>query len=384
MALILNPQEQANVTSISTAQSDIVKAANATVTNLQTKKIPEITDKEATNKKVYDYQHSVAAAYDSEIAALNGFVITTPLVEQDIIDRSHFTGRLFDASLVNKDIVRIPEMDGGNTTAVPASDCELNRTNGYLAITNRLTVGLTTTVVLNGVATSSVTPASTQFTTSVVATTLAGKEFVFIGSGLSFIGLCSTVTLSGAVYTVHFTFVSTFTGTIASGAFNGTFHGFTNSERINKVSTGGFQTIMNFYIAQLQAQANAQIGYLNNQVTALGQNSDPALPPTALTNVNSTKTSLSNYLITTDISNTGISTLNGITSGRLSQINARVIAITSARPPFYDKRYFWAVERAGATGTLIQLTLLNQAVTSAQTRASTATAKLATIKAGVL
>ncbi len=83
MGLILNPQEQANVASIKTDQTSIVTSAQATVTNLQTKKIPEVTDKEATNKKVFDYQHGIANSYDSEIAYLNGFVITTPLVEQD-------------------------------------------------------------------------------------------------------------------------------------------------------------------------------------------------------------------------------------------------------------------------------------------------------------
>jgi len=362
-----------------------VSSAQATVTNLQTKKIPATQDKEATNKKVYDYQHAICQAYDLEIGALNGVVVTTPLVEQDIIDRSNFTGRLFDATLVNKDVVRIPEMDGGNTVAVAASDSELNRTNGYAAILSRLTTGLTTSLALNGLATSAVTPSSTHFTTSVVATTLAGKEFVFTGSGLSFIGLCSTVTNVGAVYTVNFTFVSTFTGSIPSGAFNGTFHGFTNTERTNKISTGGFeQTIMNYYIAALQAQVNAQIGYLNSQALAIGLNTDPALPPTALTNINSTHTALSNYLVTTNISDTGIASLNSITAPRLSQINARVTAITSARTPFYNKRYFWSVERAGANGTLIQLALLNQAVTAAQSRSTVATAKLATIKAGVL
>ena len=384
MALVLIPSEQANVQQISTDQTNIVTSANATVTNLQTKKIPDVTDKEATNKKVYDYQHAICSAYDSEIAALNGVVVTTPLVEQDIINRSNFTGRLFDGSLVNKDIVRIPEMDGGNTVAVAASDSELNRSNGYAAILSRLTSGLTTTVALNGTATSAVTPSSTTFTTAVVSTTLANKEFVFIGSGQSFIGLCTSVTNVGAVYTIHFSFVSTFVGTISTGAFNGTFHGFTNTERTNKVSTGLEQTIMNFYIAALQAQVNAQIGYLNSQVAAISQNTDPALPPTALTNINSTHTALSNYLATTLISDAGINSLNSITAPRTGQINSRVTAITAARVPFYNKRYFWAVERAGANGTLIQLALLNQAVTAAQGRATTANAKLATIQAGVL
>ncbi len=73
-----------------------------------------------------------------------------------------------------------------------------------------------------------------------------------------------------------------------------------------------------------------------------------------------------------------------MTSTRISQVNARVSAIGTARTPFYNKRYFWAVERAGANGTLVQLGLLNQAVVGAQARKTAAEAKLVTINAGVL
>jgi hypothetical protein len=386
------PADTANYDAKKQEQIDIIAASDKTISDINNKKIPATQTAEDSNKKFFDKQNTIIISYEAELTALNGVIITSPIVEQDIIDRSNFTGRLWDPAQVEKELIRIPEFDGGGTTTNIDSESTRAASAPYSAILNRLTAGLTTTTAVSGAVQGSITPVSTSFNVAFNASALAGKEFIAWGGGKSFIGLCSTVTDNGVdvpipipptAWVVNFTFISTFTGTLTGGQFTGIWGGFTNTERTNKISTvptaGARQTVLNYYVTQLQNHINAQLGFLNSEKSALQGNIDPALPPTALANVNSAITNYQNYLTTTDISNSGISGLTTLNTNSQTRISARITELTGNRLPFFDKRYFWSVERSGSAGALVQIKQLQKATVAAGNRKVVAQNKLATL-----
>src|SRR6185369_3687184 len=122
------------------------------------------------------------------------------------------------------------------------------------------------------------------------------------------------------------------TGTISAGANLDSFTGFTNAERTTKIASDpDFQPLMNYLVLQLQGRINDRISRLNEQLTPLAANQDPdgvANIATATTNVNTSKNFLTNYLITTDISNTGLASLSTERGTRSGQLTTRLAQIT--------------------------------------------------------
>ena len=217
--------------------------------------------------------------------------------------------------------------------------------------------------------------------TNVGGSNVTGSHFIATGTTPAIWTFGSTVNSStpATLWTANFSFVTAITGTIPSGAhFIGTWTGFTNAERTAKHATQTFyQEIMNGLISNLKTHINAQIGFEQAQKTAIVGNLDPAMAVTALPNINTVINFYTNYVNNPDISDAGFTTLNNQNTARLSQITARVGVINAALPAFYDKRYYWAVQRSGSGGTLGQINRVQTAITTTQTVLSQALAQLA-------
>jgi hypothetical protein len=173
------------------------------------------------------------------------------------------------------------------------------------------------------------------------------------------------------------------TGTIPSGTNLQAFTGFTNTERTNKVASNpSFQPLMNYLVNKLQARINDRISRLNEQLTALAANEDPdgaSAISAATANANTSKNFLTNYLITTDISNTGLASLSSERTTRSNQLTTRLAQILAAytgqTENYYDKRYEAANNRGNTErGTLRALKNAQQAQNTLSGMAASLTA----------
>jgi hypothetical protein len=126
---------------------------------------------------------------------------------------------------------------------------------------------------------------------------------------------------------------------------------------------------MNHLVNKLQARINDRISRLNEQLTALAANEDPdgvSAISAATANANASKNFLTNYLITTDISNTGLASLSSERTTRSGQLTARLAQILAAytgqTENYYNKRYEAANNRGNTErGTLRALKNAQQA-----------------------
>ncbi len=317
------------------------------------------------------YNDKIIGKYDIERKAINGTYVPSPVVEADIIGvgSNPPSGRLVPTPPVY-DIVRIPEFDAGGYTATMTNYEQKHITdqasvenvlvNGYGPGTYPLTLKTTTAL------TPSSTTLSLEDTAVAITGIVAGTVFIVTGTGdLAVVKVVSTSVPVGTPPPYKLDLVIELivppTGTIASGQTLDSFTGFTNTERTAKITTDpDFQPLMNYLITQLQARINDRISRLNEQLPALATNEDAdgaANITTATNNVNISKNFLTNYLITTDISNTGLSSLSteratrsGQLTTRLSQIMA---AYTGQTENYYEQRYQTANNRGNTQrGTL--------------------------------
>jgi hypothetical protein len=139
---------------------------------------------------------------------------------------------------------------------------------------------------------------------------------------------------------------------------------------------------MNYLVNKLQARINDRISRLNEQLTALAANEDPdgvSAISAATANANASKNFLTNYLITTDISNTGLASLSSERTTRSNQLTTRLAQILAAytgqTENYYDKRYEVANNRGNTErGTLRALKNAQQAQSTLSGMAASLTA----------
>lgn len=133
---------------------------------------------------------------------------------------------------------------------------------------------------------------------------------------------------------------------------------FTNTERDTKTTSDpGQQTSFNNLLSLIELQVNNRIARLDEQITALTANEDPDLDASALTDANTSKSFLEAWLVTSDVSDTGLSSLSSERGTRGAEITARkaaiILAYTDQTEDYYEKRYELANVRANTmTGTL--------------------------------
>lgn len=315
------------------------------------------------------YNDAIIGKYDAEKKAINGIFVTTPVVEADIVGvaANPPSGRLVPTPPATS-IVRIPEFDGGNTST--ATDYEQKHITDQAAIENTLQNGYPAASFNPTTETdSALTGASTtlDITDPTAAVGLAPNDIVVV-EGLSTIAVIKILTITPAVgtpppydYTATIQVLVPPTGTIPAGAEFANFTGFTNAERTTKTASDAtYQGFLDYLVTQLQLQINNRLARLGEQLTALNANEDPdgtANITTAKNNVTSNQTFLNNYLLTTDISNTGLTSLSGDRSSRSSYLTTRLAQITAAytgqTENYYDQRYTTADNRGNTQrGTL--------------------------------
>lgn len=319
------------------------------------------------------FNDDIIGQYDAERRALDGTYIASPIVEADILAAAELDGSgRITPSLPAKDIVRIDEFDGSNTTT--DSDNESQHITDQANLEDILANGVSgtsPTVTGTSVTNSALTAASTTLD---MIDTVGPMSFsigdVFVvqdgGSDAAVVEVTGVTDNAGGDppydITLDIIFHVAPTGTISAGAdIESSFGGFTDGERTSKTaSDSNLQPLMDALISSLETELNARIANLATQLTALGLNDDPdgtAEIATATTNATTSDSFIDTYLLTTDVSDTGLASLASERATRSSQISTRIAQIvanyTGQTLNYYDERYNFANNRANSErGTL--------------------------------
>lgn len=367
----LTPQEITQLTKDAAKQQGFADALAAAVP-AKAAEAAALAISDGAFKKFFDYYNNdIIAKYDAERKAINGMYIAAPITEADVVGPATIDGSVRTTpSLPATDVIRIAQFDGGPliqnatyeqqaiTDQIP---WETHLVSGY---TPQPTLNLTTktaSILTSASTTLDLTDASTSFTVAIgdffVVKTPTDAALVKVTSVTTPVGVPPPYLKTLGIQVI----TGPVGASLASGSDTQVFSGFTNAERTAKVTTNAWmQGIMNYLIAGLQAAINARLPHLNTQLAALAANQDPqatANITTATTNANTSKTFLTNYLVTTDISNTGLTSLSterGVRGGqlttRLTQISA---AYTGGAKNYYNERYNLANNRGNTSrGTL--------------------------------
>lgn len=317
------------------------------------------------------YNTAVIGNYDLERKAINGSFVVSPVVESDIIGvaANPPTGRLTPTPPA-QDIVRISEFDAGGYGG-STIDNEIQHIANQLSYETYLQTGVpggAPTVSPSATTVSSLTASSTTLdVTDTLLLTLAVNDVLVVYSG----GDAAVVKITSATppsmpppydYSLGIQVIIPPAGSIGAGAgFSGGFAGFTNGERTAKTATDpNLQPLMNALIAKLQLEINARKANLASEIAALAANDDPYAGTentTASSNASASSSFLTAYLIATDISDTGLTSLSGERSSRSTDLTARVLQILNAytlrTENFYEQRYQTANSRGNTSrGTL--------------------------------
>lgn len=317
------------------------------------------------------YNDDIIGKYDAERKAINGTFVANPVAESDIlgVGSNPPSGRLVPTP-PSTDIVRVAEFDAGGYTST-ATNYEQKHITDQASVENTLVNGYGPgTYPMTLETFTSLTPSSTTLSledaSAAISGIVSGTVFIVLGVGdLAVVKVTSTSVPVGTPPPYKLDLVIELlvppTGTIAAGANLDSFTGFTNLERTAKTASDpDFQPLMDYLIQELEDRINDRISRLNEQLPALAANQDDdgaADIATATSNVNASKTFLTNYLVTTDISDTGISSLSSERATRSGQLTTRLSQILAAyigqTEDYYEQRYQTANNRGNTQrGTL--------------------------------
>jgi hypothetical protein len=378
MPPILTPPEQQVITDLKEDLQKTIDGLNVALNQINNIDIPENDAHDLVNKIFFDFYHyDIINRYEEEIKFLNGVYLPSPLIDQDLLDRSKQKGRLYDPFRTIPDVVRIPEFDGGNISN--AVENEVYSLSQYDFWRDRF---------LNGLLTSATFNESTEAAISAGATTLTinsgvqvgsdwdnisiGDEFIVTDGNDSFVGKVVGLTnpipefippmpdppIPAVGGIIEFSYVTgPLTASVGSGAsVNFTWGGFNNTERTNKTSSN-YQDVMDEWLNSLDNSIAIHLGHLPAEKAAIAANleDDPtriAANVVADVNLDDAIASYTSYKSTLIISNTGFTTLDSINSDRSLEITARVAEADSFKAFHYEVRFFWAEQRASSKGTL--------------------------------
>lgn len=358
------------------AEKTTQQAAFVTTAALQDDIIARNQEVDDAFSALFDYYNDdIIGQYDAERRAINGEFVPSPIAESDILSVSSNppAGRLVPTPPAT-DIVRVDEFDAAGYTGTD-EDNELQHISDQEATEDLLQNGITgtfPTVTGTSQTTTAVTSASTtiNFTDAVGPMSFSiGDEFLLKDATAAALIRVTGVTdnMGGDPpydFTVDIEFIVEPLGTIASGATPQMFSGFTNAERTSKTATDSQeQPIMDQLITRLEGFLNDRLDRIAEQLTALGANDDPdgvAQISTATTEANNTDTFIDNYLLTTDISDTGLASLTTERGTRSTFLSTRISEIlanyTGQTENYYDSRYNTANDRGNTQrGTLREL-----------------------------
>lgn len=381
-APVLSPAEIAQLEAEKAKQENFRDAMQAAVP-AKTARAAELAVADGGFKKFFDYYNDdIIGQYDIERKALNGQYIVAPITEADVVGPAEVDGSVRTTpAMPVTDIVRVPEFDGGPLIVDPIN--EVQHISDQADVEDTLVNGYGAGGGFNpatAVTASALTPSSTSLDVNdpTNALTIAINDvFLVVDMGdLAVVKVTSVTDNMGGDPPYDFTYgielIVPPSGTISAGASLDEFTGFTNGERTAKTASDpDLQPLMDYLIAQLELQINNRIDRLDEQLVALAANEDPdgvAQITTATTNVNTSKNFLTNYLLTTDISDTGLGTLSTERGVRSPQITSRLAEIvanfTGQTENYFDRRYQIANDRANtARGTLRLQKATEQSVT---------------------
>lgn len=369
-------KEKAKAESAATTFANAVAGQNA--------RAAELAVADGAFKKFFDYYDTnIIGKYDLEQRWINGRVLTSPIVEADIISCASLAGGRIQPALPATDVIRISQFDGTPTTTnadhelqhiIDQAPKETVLVSGYggttpaasIVTATSLNAGSTTLQLTDPALTYSLAP------NSVYVIKVPGDLIVF--KVLTFVMQVSPVP-PPFVANLTIQVIVPPSGTITSGKSLDVFTGFNNTERTTKTAIVEplYQPLMNYLVLDLQTHINTKrISVLNNQLPAIAANQDPdgvSELTAATTNVNASKTFLTNYLVTTDISNTGLASLSSERASRTTQANTRVSQINNAYTGrtlnYYNERYNAANNRANTSRGSLRLQKNAEQVASA-------------------
>jgi hypothetical protein len=315
------------------------------------------------------YNDDIIGQYETESKSINGYYIEEPINESDLEGTANVDGNSRTTpNMPETDIVRIAEFDGGplvqdsNYEALRISyqeDLEDQLVNGF-PFTGTLSLTTMTSTSVNGSSTSVELTDAASFEINV------GDYFVVIGLGSVAVLKATAVVVtpptepppmipepSTATITVEVIVVPV--GTIASGAQVVAFTGFNNSERTAKIPSDlDFQNLMDYFILRLSEELNQRLDFMDAQLIALNVNQDPnTTQDDAIANIHLSKSFIEDYLLTMNISDSGLFDLSEEREARLEIMIERLIDIDELKSAHYDARYNMANNRANtARGTL--------------------------------
>lgn len=368
----LTPEEIAQLQAERAKQVNIRDAMLAAVPQ-KAARTAELAVADGSFKKFFDYYNDdIIGPYDAERKALDGNYIASPVVEADITNPASLIASRTTPSLPDTDIIRIAEFDGGPLVVDADNESQhiSDQADAEDALVNGF-AGTSPTVTATSLTNSAFGPTDTTLDVEDATGPMSfavGDVFVIHDGGTNAAILKVTNVTDNAGgdppydLTLEVEVLVAPAGTIAIGSdIIDSFTGFNNTERTNKVaSLSELQPVMDALISNLEGLINNRILRLDDQLTALAAQQDPdatAEIATAQTDVNTSKTFINNYLLTTDISDTGISSLSTERGTRSSQVSTRIAQIinnyTGQTENYYDKRYQFANDRGNTSrGTL--------------------------------
>jgi hypothetical protein len=351
-------------------------------------------------KTLFDYNNlSVISNYELERRYMDGYVVQNPISESDLLAFvSGSSSRLQPGASLTP--TRIAQFDGGPIVYVdagidlktyPIRVLDQNELAQFLVqdyYLNLLQNGFSYTGPTTSVTTATaLTPTSTRLTTNLVSTSpgiVSGQWIVASSSSTTAVMQVNSISGGGpgpSAYTITFTYVVPPASNIAVGAnIVGSIAAFSNSERSSKITSNPkFQNVMNAWVAGLKSSLNIRLQCLTSGISAFDSNGNDLKSSQARADKVSSQTFIQNYLINTDISNAGISSLKSEESSRKNKITQRVgidikkEILNGSKGSFYDRRYALAVARTtlgnGSLYVLNQLQKQLSSVSSAQASA---------------
>jgi hypothetical protein len=396
---ILTDEEKAQLEKDIIVQKAAAEAFTAAVPLKQARAV-ELAVTDGAFKKFFDYYNDdIITHYDAERKSLNGQYIAAPIVEADItkvaeLDGDHRTTPTLPAT----DVIRISEFDG--SPLIVDNSNETQHIADQAIIEDALVNGYTPAPTITGttVTDSALTSSSTSLDVveSVGPISFSVNDIFIVSDGVD----VAVVKVTGVTdnlggnppfdFTLDIELLLAPSGTLAIGSSVIVFSGFTNTERINKVATdSSLQPLMDGLLQKLEDRLNDRVSRLDEQITELNAQQDPdavAEISTTLGLVNTSKSFINTYLISTDISDTGLASLASERGTRSSEVSTRIAQIvanyTGQTENYFDRRYSIANDRGNTfRGTLRQQKNAEQSAVSSQAFADNAQATVDALEA---
>lgn len=293
----------------------------------------------------------IVRRYEKERRWINGTDDNNPVSLSEIKNVPEGSGRLFDQSVF--DVVRVSNFDGGDiqTGLTPKEDDVFSRDDrAFDWLINGFSDGPDPT----GLTSTIINDASTSFETNNSTNIVAGRRYLISGNNSAVIfvsGIESTTSGATPPFEVTFSFYETDDvifntngGGINTGASILGARVFSNSERTSQTaSPAGDQNTLDNSFQLLIDSLGFRRGLIQNQLQEIAQNQDSNIDATYVSGLIGVAEDIDDFLLNTDFSNSGLTSIETILSDRDSSMALRVTSILNqlngVQQSYYDTRY---------------------------------------------